>query len=314
MKLRKTYFSPNGGTKKIVNIVAEALDRFGIASASISDVASAPTSASISDAAPAQTSASISDAALLNTSDLDFTLPESRSLHYSYSPEDLVIFACPTYAGKLPNKLLPFIQNNLTGNGASAIALVTFGNRSFDNSLAELAHTLKKNNFKVIGAAAFVTPHAFSHTLGAGRPDEEDLALIQEFAMKLQNKLQLSSGAPLSAPINAPRPTSPLKIPGTWDAPYYTPLGIDGNPTVFLKAKPATNSNCNNCGLCAKLCPMAAINPNNPAEVPGTCIKCHACVNHCPTAAKYFDDPAFLSHKQMLESTYTRRAESAYYL
>lgn len=39
------------------------------------------------------------------------------------------------------------------------------------------------------------------------------------------------------------------------------------------------------------------------------CIKCHSCVRNCPMGAKYFDDPAFLSHRAMLERDYTRRAE-----
>ena len=41
----------------------------------------------------------------------------------------------------------------------------------------------------------------------------------------------------------------------------------------------------------------------------GVCIKCHSCVRNCPMGAKYFDDPAFLSHRAMLERDYTRRAE-----
>ena len=37
--------------------------------------------------------------------------------------------------------------------------------------------------------------------------------------------------------------------------PYYTPLGIDGKPAKFLKAKPKTKSNCDHCDLCVKVCP-----------------------------------------------------------
>ena len=38
---------------------------------------------------------------------VDFTLPAAREGSYAFSPDDLVIFGMPTYAGKLPNKLLP---------------------------------------------------------------------------------------------------------------------------------------------------------------------------------------------------------------
>ena len=94
------------------------------------------------------------------------------------------------------------------------------------------------------------------------------------------------------------------------DAPYYRPLGLDGEPKVFLKAKPKTDlDKCTRCGVCASLCPMGSINPDDVTEVAGICIKCHSCVRNCPTGAKYFDDPAFLSHRAMLERDYTRRAE-----
>ena len=69
---------------------------------------------------------------------VDFTLPAAREETYAFTDKDLVIFGTPTYAGKVPNKLLPFVQTGFTGNGALAVPVVTFGNRSFDNSLAEL--------------------------------------------------------------------------------------------------------------------------------------------------------------------------------
>ena len=37
---------------------------------------------------------------------VDFTLPQSRQEQYSFKATDLVVFGTPTYAGKVPNKLL----------------------------------------------------------------------------------------------------------------------------------------------------------------------------------------------------------------
>ena len=91
-------------------------------------------------------------------------------------------------------------------------------------------------------------------------------------------------------------------------APYYIPLGEDGQPAKFLKAKPKTDlTRCDHCGKCAKVCPMGSINPDNTDEVPGICIKCQACIQYCPQGAKYFDDPRFLSHKAMLERVISGR-------
>ena len=66
----------------------------------------------------------------------DFTLPAAREEAYEFAAGDLVVFGMPTYAGKLPNKLLDFVKSGFHGNGALAVPVVTFGNRSFDNSPA----------------------------------------------------------------------------------------------------------------------------------------------------------------------------------
>ena len=91
----------------------------------------------------------------------DFTLPAAREETYEFAAGDLVIFGMPTYAGKLPNKLLDFVKSGFHGNGALAVPVVTFGNRSFDNSLAELCACLEGDGFHTIGAGALACRHAF---------------------------------------------------------------------------------------------------------------------------------------------------------
>ncbi|MFR3923031.1 MAG: hypothetical protein ACLTYN_14810 [Dysosmobacter welbionis] len=63
------------------------------------------------------------------------------------------------------------------------------------------------------------------------------------------------------------------------------------------------------CGLCACLCPMAAIDPNDVSSVVGKCIKRCACVKKCPRAL-YFDHEGYLYHQHELRSLYARRADS----
>ena len=59
---------------------------------------------------------------------------------------------------------------------------------------------------------------------------------------------------------------------------------------------------------------MGAFDAENVAETPGTCIKCQRCIRLCPTGAKYFDDPAFLSHVEMLRQNFTSRNENQTFL
>ena len=98
----------------------------------------------------------------------DFTLPAAREESYEFAVGDLVVFGMPTYAGKLPNKLLDFVKSGFHGNGALAVPVVTFGNRSFDNSLAELCACLEGDGFHTIGAGAFACRHAFTDALANG--------------------------------------------------------------------------------------------------------------------------------------------------
>ena len=150
-----------------------------------------------------------------------------------------------------------------------------------------------------------VSEHVFSSELATGRPNAEDLAQLKDFARQIAEKIEKLDNIP--API-AVRGDDPV-------GPYYRPLGIDGKPAVFLKAKPKTHEDlCNNCGLCAQVCPMGSISPEDPKTVTGICIKCQACIHKCPTHAKYFDDPAFLSHVEMLKANYTRRTEPEFFL
>ena len=223
-----------------------------------------------------------------------FTKPQEREARHLFEQGDLVVVGTPTYAGKMPNKILPDFQSRLEGNGALAVAVVTFGGRSYDNALAELCGTLEADGFRVVAGGAFAAQHAFSDTLQAGRPNETDDLELKKFAEQITVKVNSLTDK-----------NEKIEVPGDAAAPYYVPLGADGQPAKFLKAKPRTDlSRCSVCGTCAENCPMGAIDFTDPAEVTGICIKCHACVRKCPTHAKYFDDPAFLSHVAMLEEHY----------
>lgn len=58
---------------------------------------------------------------------------------------------------------------------------------------------------------------------------------------------------------------------------------------------------------------MGSILVDNCIEVAGVCIKCQACIKQCPFQAKYFDDEAFLSHREMLLEHYTNRKENEFF-
>ncbi|HAB93863.1 MAG TPA: ferredoxin [Lachnospiraceae bacterium] len=237
---------------------------------------------------------------------IDFTLPDGRKTQYSFEAEDLVVLGMPTYAGRLPNKALPFLRQLFDGNGAMAVCVVTFGNRNFDSSLTELVEETEWLGFRVFAAGAWVCRHVFSDKIAAGRPDAEDYKKIDDFADR---------AAEFAVSGYEENPwKEPIIRGGAPVGPYYVPKGEDGKPAQFLKAKPFTDAGkCTKCGICANVCPMGSISKEDFSSVPGICIKCQACVVKCPEGAKFFDDPAFLSHVRMLEQNYTERKEAEWY-
>ncbi len=239
---------------------------------------------------------------------LDFTLPSQRQKYQllSVSPSTLVVFGSPTYAGRIPNRILPFIETLFRGSNTPSISVVTFGNRSFDSSLTELSVLLDCLHFHVFAASAWVYPHVFSAHIASNRPNNEDIKLREQFVWAICQKLHHAKDY---------RELSKPQIYEKEIMPYYTPLDINGKPALFLKAKPITNPlKCNHCSICINHCPMGAISADNPQIVNGICIKCHACISVCPNQAKYFKDESFLSHVSMLEQYYTTPAKSEIYL
>ncbi|MBS1337198.1 MAG: 4Fe-4S binding protein [Oscillospiraceae bacterium] len=233
---------------------------------------------------------------------VDFSRPAVQQETLRFGEKDLVVFGTPVYAGRVPNVLLPFLQERIVGGGALAVPVVLFGNRNYDDALIELRNILAADGMHPIAAGAFVGEHSFSRVLGADRHNAEDEALMDEFAARVA---ELAAGLD-AAPVKsvAVRGQEPLR-------PYYTPRDRAGNPINILKVKPKTDlSRCGGCGLCADLCPMGSIDPADVSAVRGICIKCCACVKGCPTGAKFFDDAGYLYHQHELEAQYARPAEN----
>lgn len=244
----------------------------------------------------------------LNTAyeEFSYTLPDARADILQFSADDLVVFGCPVYAGRVPNVLLPYLREKVRGCGALAVPVVLFGNRNFDDGLIELRNVLTDDGFCCVAAGGFVGEHSFSRTLGAGRPDAADLAEMDAFAAAAAEKVAALIAAP-EEPVSV-RGETPIR-------PYYTPRDRQGTPINILKVKPKTAPDkCSGCGLCAAICPMGSIDPNDPAAVTGICIKCCACVKGCPTGAKYYDDAGYLYHQHELEEGYARRADNETFL
>ena len=137
MEIRRiiaAYFSPTGNVKKIADAMARE----------------------------------IGEEAGLPVETIDFTGPQARSKQYTFGRDDLLIIGLPVYAGRLPNKILPFVQENLKGDDTLSLPFVCYGNRAFDDGLSELVYEQRNTGFKPAAAGAFATWSPPGRGLGRG--------------------------------------------------------------------------------------------------------------------------------------------------
>lgn len=237
-------------------------------------------------------------------SEIDITPLHNRAQSLVFDAQTLVILAMPTYAGRVPNLIVPYLRT-LQGGGACAVAVSMYGNRAYDDALQELYDILTDCDFRVVGALAMVGEHSFSTTLGAGRPNAEDCAQLVQFCMQLGTNLQTVAHAPVLQ-IALGQPAETRK--------FYKPQGPNGEFIDIRKVKPVIGNACIGCGLCVARCPLGALELQQVKAVcTGKCMKCNACMKHCPQSAIDFDDWGYLYHKTALEQTFAVANENHFF-
>lgn len=272
-KIKVCYFSPTGGTLQVAKHLAESMSRILCTEVEYHS----------------------------------YTLLKEREVMPVFDARDIVIWATPVYAGRIPNKTLDYVRNSIHADGNLSVALVTFGNRAYDNALAELVGLMEDGGMQTVGAAAMVTRHVFSDTLGASRPNKDDISALENFAAKVAEKIQSFSNDKVPA----------IKVPGeSHPDKYYTPLKSTNAPASFLKAKPSCDSErCTRCGKCQEVCPMGSITLDKGVPMfNGICIKCQACRLSCPVGAIAFSDPDYHSHIAMLEQNFASPKQAEYFI
>lgn len=225
MRVVSIVFSPTGGTRRVAEILTKALG--GAAE------------------------------------EIDLTKAGADYSAIELARDDTAVIAVPSFGGRVPAVAAERL-GKIKGNGARCVLVCVYGNRAYEDTLAEMRDVAEKSGFRVIAAAAAIAEHSIARQYGAGRPDAEDEKELEGFARRIAEKIEKGCE---SAPA----------VPGS--RPY--------KPLPAAKLVPQAGEKCVKCGLCARNCPVGAIDLKDPANVDGEkCIGCMRCVSICPKKAR----------------------------
>ena len=204
----------------------------------------------------------------------------------SMTKRDVAVISVPSYAGRVPAVAVERL-GMVRGNGARAVLVCVYGGRAFEDTLIELEDVAKRAGFRVVAAVSAIAEHSVARQFAAGRPDAQDVAQLSEFAQRIRQKLLDGAASEPSIPGNRP-----CKRAG-------------GHSMV-----PHATEDCVSCGACAALCPVRAIDKDDPRQVDGeACISCMRCVSVCSQNARKLDPNKLAAVTQMLSKACVERRE-----
>ncbi|MFA6618623.1 MAG: EFR1 family ferrodoxin [Candidatus Neomarinimicrobiota bacterium] len=156
-KITSIFFSPTGGTRKIINAITHNID-------------------------------------CAEKQYFDLTFPEDRDNFKhdpSYRQDELIILALPVYEEHMPSIVLDAL-NKIKGKGQAIALVAVYGNINYGLALKDMQKWAFKAGFTVVAGAAFISEHSFSNDklpLSVGRPTIIDLYHAENFGKSLISKL-----------------------------------------------------------------------------------------------------------------------------
>jgi ferredoxin len=207
--------------------------------------------------------------------ELNLTKPEFRKELISNANTILenisfLIVGSPVYEGKLPIQVIESL-NALKVEEKECAIVVVYGNRDYGIAARQMAEILIEKRFKIKAAGMFIGEHSYSRfmPIAIGRPNKNDLELAFNFGKKC-----ISTSGFLT----------------TDDIPRQLDWISKSKKYQYPAKSQYISENCTHCGICAELCPVGIISPENGdfinKKLEKNCTGCMACVSNCETNAR----------------------------
>jgi ferredoxin len=143
-----------------------------------------------------------------------------------------------------------------------------------------------------VAGAAYIGEHSFSVqgiSVALGRPDDQDLAHARTFGTKIREKLRSFSTISQMPELHVPGSLPYGGIARLWDVDFI-----------------AVNDRCLQCGDCAEVCPVGAIDSQDSALIDNQrCVTCCACVKSCRQSARSIKPGPVAVAQKRLETLYS---------
>ena len=205
--------------------------------------------------------------------------------------DELVIIGIPVFDGRIP-KLACKRLSKMKGNNTKAIVILNYGNMDYGDALLELTDLLKENDFQIVGVATTVSQNSLFSQLGRNRPDEKDIAQINEFSQKVIEKLENNE-------------ENEIFVSG------YKPYTAYRTPSFSVNCD---EDLCVECLDCVYTCPEDAIMENSPTLTNlDDCTRCSTCINVCSENARSFGGSGYSSAMEDAMSIGMERNEAEFY-
>ena len=233
-----------------------------------------------------------------NCIDIDLCTPVQNTKTI-FSENDLCCIAVPSFGGRVPATAAGRLKT-LTGNHTSAVLIVVYGNRAYEDTLLELSDIVSECGFTPIAAVTAIAEHSIMHQFAAGRPDIDDIRTLTDFSARIAQKAQSLANRPQTAKL-----PSSLQLPGNRPYKKYGTL-------PFI---PLVSNACTGCKKCARLCLVGAICADHPNETDAAlCIGCMRCISICPQNARYLEPGRFKATSEKMAPLFKERKECELFL